>query len=253
MKDHSLFTCKRKNKGTVLIEFGFAVPIMIMVLYAIVDLSKYYLRRFQMENACKYAANMVQTISQARSDKQITAEDIERIFHAAFLGVSVGESSKKKYMTIKHVRGEEYTPPVTEDHSAPNGDTIQVITTPAASNVIITYDYSKNNIGENFSGVPLSATALGFSNGPTKPTAEIYKNLPPIKENEERIILELGMLNSSPGLLGIFFGSPPILGANSVVPSGYVTIGSVITFAPEDTPAGKLFIGAPEGTTEETP
>ncbi|GHU17061.1 hypothetical protein FACS189472_03420 [Alphaproteobacteria bacterium] len=213
---------------------------LIVVLYTIIDLSKYYLRQFQLENATKYAANMIQTISQKRQDKSITTEDLERIFHAAFLGIFVGESShNKKYMTIKYLRSveEEVEEGEEEIKKGMPVDKANIMFVNSKSNIPV------GNEDVSFNGVSLSNNPLEINSSSVDSATNIYKYLP-MKAKREKILLELGVLNSSPGLLGILFGSPQTpLKEDGIIPikeedddtvPRYVSIGSVITFDPED-------------------
>ena len=77
----------KHSRGAILIEFAFAVPIMIMLLYYIHDLVllKQIQRRMHFNTLC--AVSMMQNVSQNRTDKKITKEDLDRIFKASYMAV----------------------------------------------------------------------------------------------------------------------------------------------------------------------
>ncbi len=65
------------SKGSILIEFAVCMPVLIILLYYINDLSK--LKRYydQTEFAAQQMANILQNISQKRTDKKITVNDLK--------------------------------------------------------------------------------------------------------------------------------------------------------------------------------
>ncbi|MBE6447295.1 MAG: hypothetical protein E7015_02290 [Alphaproteobacteria bacterium] len=78
------------QKGTILIEFAFTVPIFIMLLLYIHDLVKIAKIKKNLSFSAECAVNMLQNISQLRSDKKITRKDYDYISAAAFLSYDGG-------------------------------------------------------------------------------------------------------------------------------------------------------------------
>ena len=75
----------KPSRGAILIEFAFAVPIMIMLLYYIHDLVKISRIKRQMQFCGEIMVNILQNISQNRDNKAITRADFARSVYAAFL------------------------------------------------------------------------------------------------------------------------------------------------------------------------
>ena len=74
-------------KGAILIEFAVCMPILIISLFYINDLVK--LKRYyaQTEFVAQQAANMIQNISQKKSNKKISKQDLQHIFTLATLTI----------------------------------------------------------------------------------------------------------------------------------------------------------------------
>ena len=80
------------SKGSILIEFSVCMPVLIMLLYYIHDLSK--LKRYydQTEFVAQQTVNMLQNISQNRSNKRIKKEDLARIHTLAWQTLYPGKT-----------------------------------------------------------------------------------------------------------------------------------------------------------------
>ncbi|MDR2267972.1 MAG: hypothetical protein LBD81_00800, partial [Holosporaceae bacterium] len=85
--DHFL---RADNFGVILIEFAVSIPVLISGLYASCDVPKYFLWNFKVENASRYAANMIQ---HATNGAPLRSNDLVRVSHAAFLNIYVGDQS----------------------------------------------------------------------------------------------------------------------------------------------------------------
>ena len=75
----------KHSKGAILIEFAFAVPIMIMLLYYIHDLVRLKQIQRRMQFCGEIMVNMLQNITQNRENKAVTKTDYAHSMYAAFL------------------------------------------------------------------------------------------------------------------------------------------------------------------------
>ncbi len=107
------------SKGSILIEFAVCMPVLIILLYYINDLSK--LKRYydQTEFVAQQFINIIQNISQNRTDKKINQNDVKYAATLAHLTIYPGktmfsdgkrgkfshELSHMPYFFINYVRG----------------------------------------------------------------------------------------------------------------------------------------------------
>lgn len=75
---------KKSKRGAILIEFAFAVPILFSLIYYISDLATYKSHIQKMEFCTHCMVNVLQNISQQRSNKAITKQDFIYATYAAF-------------------------------------------------------------------------------------------------------------------------------------------------------------------------
>lgn len=80
------------NRGSILIEFAICIPIFIILLFYINDLVRLKRWHSQTEFVAQQMANIIQNISQKRSNKKITANDIKYAVSAAYLSAFPGTS-----------------------------------------------------------------------------------------------------------------------------------------------------------------
>jgi hypothetical protein len=104
-------------KGSVLIEFAIAVPVLIALAIAMHDIPKYYRIKAKMEFVAHCAANMFQNVSMNRTNKKVTLLDFQYISAVAFLpyfgggtdqygGTSPGSYKKPGgVMTLHYIKG----------------------------------------------------------------------------------------------------------------------------------------------------
>lgn len=94
---------KKENSGSILVEFIASIPVLLLIIYASIDLTKYYLTRFKLENASRYAANMlIHSIGVSDSDGTISAEKFKYIAHAAFYNIYVGNQNMTNKPPLGH-------------------------------------------------------------------------------------------------------------------------------------------------------
>ncbi len=78
--------------GTVLIEFAVCMPILIILLFYINDLVRIKRYYSQTEFVAQQMANILQNISQSRTDKRITANDLRYAASLAYLSAFPGKT-----------------------------------------------------------------------------------------------------------------------------------------------------------------
>ncbi len=76
---------KELSRGAVLIEFAICIPILIILLFYIHDLVKIKRYYSQTEFVAQQAVNMIQNISQNRTNKEITIKDLKYVCSLAWL------------------------------------------------------------------------------------------------------------------------------------------------------------------------
>ena len=79
-------------RGAILIEFAVCMPILLILLFYIHDLVKLKRYHSQTEFVAQQMANILQNISQKRSNKAITANDIRYAASLAYLSVFPGKT-----------------------------------------------------------------------------------------------------------------------------------------------------------------
>ena len=75
----------RYNKGGILIEFTFSIPVCISLLFFVNDHFRFYELKNKIKTSTYLAASMIQQIGNTRTDKRLTKKDIARITHASGL------------------------------------------------------------------------------------------------------------------------------------------------------------------------
>lgn len=111
----------RNIKGSILIEFAFAIPVFLALIYYIHDAPQAQRWQQQMRFVSEQIIQGIQTVSQSRSTdkKRITLTDLKHIFCSSFLSIFDGTSMfaiskcKCKYGYFPHfsilsIRGIEY-------------------------------------------------------------------------------------------------------------------------------------------------
>lgn len=101
IKKHKVFN--RTTDGSILIEFAVCMPVLIILLFYINDLSK--LKRYydQIEFVAQQMVNILQNISQnrAKSDRKITLPDIRYATSLAYLSFFPG---KTEFVSRNHIK-----------------------------------------------------------------------------------------------------------------------------------------------------
>ena len=77
----------RYNKGGILIEFAFSIPILIILLFFASDHYRLFELQDKLKASAYLAASMLQQIRNTKSDKQLTQNDLARIAYASCLNL----------------------------------------------------------------------------------------------------------------------------------------------------------------------
>lgn len=87
---------KKQNAGAILIEFAFAIPVLIAILYFILDGPKLRLYQLQLKNTAHFAINMIQNLTDQRANKFINESDLKEVTLAAFANIYRSDLMLKK-------------------------------------------------------------------------------------------------------------------------------------------------------------
>ena len=77
----------RYHKGGILIEFAFSIPILISLLFFINDHYRFHELKDKVKSSAYLAASMIQQITNTRTNKQLTIDDLARISYASCLNL----------------------------------------------------------------------------------------------------------------------------------------------------------------------
>ena len=78
------------SRGAILIEFAFGFSILIILIFYAHDLALLSQYNRRMKFVAEQMASMIQNVSQNRTDKRITANDLRYIFAATFQSIYPG-------------------------------------------------------------------------------------------------------------------------------------------------------------------
>ena len=78
---------RKTCKGGILIEFTFAIPVCISLLFFVNDHYRFYELKNKIRNSAYLIASMVQHVTNTRTDKQLTLSDLARISYASSLNL----------------------------------------------------------------------------------------------------------------------------------------------------------------------
>ena len=82
-----LLRIRKNHKGGILIEFTFAIPVCISILFFVNDHYRFYELKNKIRNSAYLIASMVQHVTNTRTDKQLTLSDLARISYASSLNL----------------------------------------------------------------------------------------------------------------------------------------------------------------------
>ena len=73
------------NRGGVLIEFAFSIPVLISLLFFVNDHYRYYELKDKIKSSAYLAAGMIQQLGNTRENKQLIYSDFQQIAYASCL------------------------------------------------------------------------------------------------------------------------------------------------------------------------
>ena len=80
------------RRGAIIIEFAFSIPVFIALIYYLHDVPKLQRYQQQMDFVAQQVAQMLQNVSQQRTNKRITRQDMINVVRAAYLTIFPGIS-----------------------------------------------------------------------------------------------------------------------------------------------------------------
>lgn len=124
---------KRKNKGGILIEFTFSIPVCIVLLFFVSDHYRFYELKNKIKSSAYLMASMLQQLGNTKTDKQLTMSDLGRVAYASCLNLFHTHSMFKpwplgiyyhvSYHYVKRIGADDYT---YQHLGASTGDTTEV-------------------------------------------------------------------------------------------------------------------------------
>ena len=75
------------HSGGILIEFAFSIPILIILLLFASDHYRFYELQNKLKASAYLLASMLQQLSNTRTDKQLTRQDLRRVIYASCLNL----------------------------------------------------------------------------------------------------------------------------------------------------------------------
>jgi hypothetical protein len=82
-----------RSSGSILIEFAFSIPVLLTILYYVLDYPMFERIKAEAKCSAHMAVGMIQNISKHRESRRITAVDIRLITHAALMNFYSGLQS----------------------------------------------------------------------------------------------------------------------------------------------------------------
>ena len=76
---------KKEKIGSILIEFAFSIPILITLMFFVLDHYRFFELREKVKTSAYLAASMLQQIGNTKINKQLTIHDVNRISYASCL------------------------------------------------------------------------------------------------------------------------------------------------------------------------
>ena len=181
---------KLNSKGSILIEFAICMPILIILLFYIHDLIKIKRYYSQTEFVAQQFANIIQNISQKRSNKKITLNDIRHAASLAFLTIYPGTTMYRIGTSGSR-------------HELSHAPRICIFYVKGESGGKVSYKWHQLFLGESIANPkkwvlytkPLETKESSVKQLSNVSPSEIYPTLK-IGENEEKIIVEVNLFNA---------------------------------------------------------
>ena len=103
MKIQGIF--KNQSVGAILIEFAFSFPILLAILYFILDGPGLRLYQLKLKNSAYLAVNLIQNLTDQRNNKSISGNDLKKITLAAFGNIYTSKLMLKDSETSEYPLG----------------------------------------------------------------------------------------------------------------------------------------------------
>ena len=84
---HRISHSRKRNKGGILIEFAFSIPVYISLLFFVHDHFRFYELKNKLKSSTYLIASMIQQINNLKSNKQLLLSDIKKIVFAGSLNL----------------------------------------------------------------------------------------------------------------------------------------------------------------------
>ncbi|MDR1375584.1 MAG: pilus assembly protein [Holosporaceae bacterium] len=87
-------------RGSIMVEFAFSIPVLLIILYYVLDYPNYARMKLKTKNSALMAISMIQNVSKNRENKRISLEDVKRINYSAFINYYSGQQQLTKADTL---------------------------------------------------------------------------------------------------------------------------------------------------------
>lgn len=113
-----LLLLRKPCKGGILIEFAFAIPVCIILLFFVHDHFRFYELKNKLKTSAYLIATMIQNINNSKSNEQLSLSDIKRIVFAGSLNLfhtnsmfypfPLGTSPHAYFQYVKRIEENKY-------------------------------------------------------------------------------------------------------------------------------------------------
>lgn len=91
------FNAKTANVGTILIEFTFCVPVIIVLLFFVCDHFRFYELKSKVKTSAYLAASMAQQYGNVKTNKKLTTANLMKIHYASFMNFFIRQTMWSPY------------------------------------------------------------------------------------------------------------------------------------------------------------
>ncbi len=92
------------NKGAILIEFAFTIPLLLVIILYIYDINKFSYIKNCIKTATYYGVNIIQNISQNRTNKKLTKNDFINLSRTLILSLPISQAMiQNKYKSQLYI------------------------------------------------------------------------------------------------------------------------------------------------------
>lgn len=191
-----LLRARKHNKGGILIEFTFSIPVCLALLFFVNDHYRFYELKNKIKSSTYFIASMIQQIGNNRANKQLTMADIKRIAFAGTLNLFHSNSMFYPWpLGVQPMVYCQYIKRISKNEYKWQGFFVNAIDT----------SMSPDTLG----GMPHN----GYPNKSLTEIADIHPDLVCYNDGEERLLVNVWLnrirpANISNSELGFFFLQP---------------------------------------------